>query len=299
MSDRPSPLIDVALARRNLARSRAMRSSFLAETVGEEIGQRLELINRTFALALVHGLASSETVERLKSTGRFGRIIRAASCFEPAAELIFDSEALPIAAETLDCMVSVLALQTVNDLPGSLVQMRRALRPDGLFLACLFAGSTLAELRAAWLAAESEITGGASPRVTPFAEIQDLGGLLQRAGFALPVIDSDRMVVRYQGAHALMREIKALGLSNALAGRSRRPVTRALLARAAAAYEERFSDPDGKVRATIEVVWLTAWAPDPSQPKPLKPGSAKARLADALNTTETRFPIASSEGKVE
>jgi hypothetical protein len=299
VSDRPPRLIDIALARRNLGRSRAGPSSFLADTVGEEIVQRLELVRRTFALALVHGLANSKTVGRLGTSGRFGKIIHATSCFDPAAQLIFDPEALPIAPETLDCMVSVLTLQTVNDLPGTLIQMRRALRPDGLFLACLFAGSTLAELRAAWLAAESELIGGASPRVTPFAEIQDLGGLLQRAGFALPVIDSDRMVARYQDALALMREIKTLGLSNALAGRSRRPVTRALLARAAAAYAERFSDPDGKVRATIEVVWLTAWAPDPSQPKPLKPGSAKARLADALNTTETRFPIVPNKGKVD
>ncbi|MGE0007339.1 MAG: hypothetical protein AB7S92_17330 [Parvibaculaceae bacterium] len=161
-----------------------------------------------------------------------------------------------------------------------------ALKPDGLFLAALFAGRTLVELREAWLAAEAELTGGASLRVAPFADMRDLGALLQRAGFALPAVDVDVTTVRYRDALALMREIKALGFQHALAERSRRPVTASLLACAAAHYDRRHGDADGRVRATVETAWLIGWAPHPSQQQPLRPGSARARLADALRTRE-------------
>ena len=199
--------------------------------------------------------------------------------------VVADEEALPFADASLDLVVSGLSLQLVNDLPGALVQIRRALKPDGLLLASLLGGATLQELREAWLAAEAEISGGASPRVAPFADVRDMGALLQRAGFALPVVDSETVTVTYANPLALMQEIKAMGASNMLLARRRTPVTRGLLLRAAEIYAERFAGADGRVPATFEILTLTAWAPDESQPKPLRPGSAQTRLADALGVS--------------
>jgi SAM-dependent methyltransferase len=203
--------------------------------------------------------------------------------------VVADEEALPFADASIDLFVSALSLQLVNDLPGTLVQVRRALRPDGLLLAALLGGATLHELRDAWLTAEAEISGGASPRVSPFADVRDLGGLLQRAGFALPVVDSETITVTYSDPLALMRELKAMGASNVLVARDRRPVTRGLLLRAAEIYADRFAAPDGRVPATFEVLTLTAWAPDASQPQALRPGSAQTRLADALGVKESKL----------
>jgi SAM-dependent methyltransferase len=205
-----------------------------------------------------------------------------------AVDVILDEEALPFAPESLDAVIAGPGLELLNDLPGALVQMRRVLKPDGLLLAVLLAGETLSELRQAWLVAESELSGGVTPRVAPFADVRDLGSLLQRAGFALPVVDADRLTVRYPEALSLMRELKAMGLANALSSRSLKPVGRNLLLRAASIYDDVFADPDGRVRATFELITLTGWAPAESQQKPLKPGSARARLADALKTTEQR-----------
>ncbi len=182
--------------------------------------------------------------------------------------------------------MSGLALQFVNDLPGVLIQISRALKPDGLFLGAMLGGATLNELRTAWAMAEDEVLGGASPRVAPFADLQDLGALLQRAGLALPVVDADVVQVRYVSSLALMREVKAMGASNMMFARHRKPVTKSLLARAAQIYDERFSEPDGRVTATFEILNVTAWAPHESQQKPLQPGSAKMRLADALGVKE-------------
>ncbi|MFN3502303.1 MAG: SAM-dependent methyltransferase, partial [Allorhizobium sp.] len=173
-----------------------------------------------------------------------------------------------------------------NDTPGMLIQMRRALKPDGLLLAAIPGSGTLSELREVLLAAETEIYGGASPRVIPFADIRDIGSLLQRAGFALPVIDEESFTVRYDHIFALMRDLKAMGMANPLLGRSRRPVSRRFFLRAAELYAERFSDPDGRIRATFSIVFVSGWAPHESQQKPLKPGSAKMRLADALDPTK-------------
>jgi SAM-dependent methyltransferase len=206
-----------------------------------------------------------------------------------APHLESSPEFLPFADGSLDLIVSGLSLQLVNDLPGTLVQVRRALKPDGLLLASLLGGETLKELRQAWLAAEDEVTGGASPRVAPFADVRDLGALAQRAGFALPVVDSETVTVTYASPLALMQELKAMGASNMLVARRRRPVTRGLLLRAAAVYAERFADAGGRVPATFEILTLTAWAPDESQPKPLRPGSAQTRLADALGTRERKL----------
>ena len=193
-----------------------------------------------------------------------------------------EEDALPFAAQSLDLVVSGLSLQLVNDLPGALVQINRALKPDGLLLAALLAGETLKELREAWLLAESEMLGGASPRVAPFADVRELGRLLQRAGFALPVADSDIVRVTYESPLALMREIKEMGASNMLAERRRIPVTRGLLFRAAEIYQSKFGLPNGRIPATFEIITLTGWVPHQSQQKPLAPGSAQVRLADAL-----------------
>ena len=192
-----------------------------------------------------------------------------------------DLERLPAADGRLDLVISLLALQTVNDLPGALVQMRRALKGDGLLIAAMIGGETLTELRQSLTIAESEILGGASPRVAPFVGVRALGGLAQRAGLALPVVDLDRAVVRYPECLRFCN-LRAMGAASALHARSRKSLRRAVLLRAAIVYAERFTDPDGRLRATFDFVWLAAWAPHESQQKPLKPGSATARLADAL-----------------
>jgi SAM-dependent methyltransferase len=203
--------------------------------------------------------------------------------------LVADEEALPFAPESFDLIVSGLALQHVNDLPGALTQIRRALRPDGLFMACIVGGQSLTELRAALAAAEEEILEGVSPRVAPFVDLRDLGGLLQRAGFALPVTDVDTVKVRYDHLFALAHDLRAMGATNALTLRDPRGLSRTVLLRAAEIYAERFSDADGRVRATFDLVWMSGWAPHESQQKPLAPGSAKVRLADALRADEQKF----------
>ena len=197
-----------------------------------------------------------------------------------------DDEHLALKPQSLDLAVSALALQFVNDLPGVLAQLRRALKPDGLLLAVMTGGDTLVELRQAFAAAEAEIDGGVSPRVAPTADLRDLGALLQRAGFALPVTDVDRVVVRYDHAFALMQDLRRMGATNILIERSRKPLRRATLTRMAQIYAERFADPDGRIRATFELVWLSGWAPHESQQQPLKPGSAQASLAEAVKGRE-------------
>jgi len=221
--------------------------------------------------------------------GTIGTIVRAGAVLGPSRAEKFvaaDEETLPFADGALDLVVSALALQFVNDLPGVLVQIRRALKPDGLFLAALLGGETLTELRQSFAAAESDVEGGASPRVAPFADLRELGALLQRAGFALPVTDVDRLTVRYDSAFTLMQDLRRMGATNALFARRHAPLRRVTLLRMAELYAQRFADADGRVRATFEIVWLSGWAPDPSQQQPLKPGSAKARLADALGVRE-------------
>lgn len=196
-----------------------------------------------------------------------------------------DSEKLPFAPASFDLVTSVLSLHWINDLPGILHQVREVLMPDGLFLACLFGGGTLAELRAALIEAENEITGGVSPRLSPLPGLQDMAGLLQRAGFALPVADVERVRVRYSHPMQLLQDLKGMGEQAAFAkrdGQDRRPLSRRILARMSEIYMDRFSDPDGKVRATFEIVWLSGWAPHASQPKPLKPGSGQHSLAEAV-----------------
>jgi SAM-dependent methyltransferase len=282
-------IFDQALRRRHLTRAAGARPSFYATTLAAEIESRLALILRTFKTTLIFGPAAGDIRAGLGETHRLGRIVTAAPAPGPGVDLVFDDDASPLDEASFDCILSLFSLNSVNDVPGSLAQFRAALRPDGLFLAGLFAGRTLFELRDAWLAAEAELKGGASLRVAPFADVRDLGSLLQRAGFALPAVDIDVTMVRYRDALSLMYEIKALGFEHALCERSRRPVTASLLARAAAFYDAQFGDADGRIRATVETAWLIGWAPHASQQQPLRPGSAKARLADALQTKEVKL----------
>lgn len=241
--------------------------SLLQARVLDELLDRLALINRTFDHAVVIG---PEFAPALRASGKFGALdVRAAS--------LDDNLALP--AGSTNAVISLLDLQTVNDVPGYMAQVANALKPDGLALFAFFAGDSLRELREAWLAAEQAMRGGASPRVAPMIDLREAGGLLQRAGLALPVADVDRVTLRYGEALALMREIKSLGYANCLHGRSHGLTTPRLLFEAATACE---ADADGRIAMTIEIAWATAWKPHASQQQPLKPGSAKARLADAL-----------------
>lgn len=279
------------IRRRDRVAAAVGQHEFLLARVADDLIERLAATQRVFPAALnlgaYHGLLGrrmrqmpgTETVIDAEPSWRLLQ-----QCGHPRVQA--DAEALPFADASLDLVVSGLALQLANDLPGALVQVRRALKPDGLLLAALLGGNTLTELRQALLAAEEEITGGAAPRVAPFADVQDLGALLQRAGFALPVVDSDTVVVTYADALALMHEVRAMGGANALRARDRRPLRRAVLQRALGVYQERFGLPNGRVPATFEIITLTGWAPHESQQQPLQPGTARMRLADALGTTE-------------
>ncbi|AZO80819.1 MULTISPECIES: methyltransferase domain-containing protein [unclassified Bosea (in: a-proteobacteria)] len=280
-----SVVFDRALYRRRLSAALAAGyPDFLLARCIADLDERLSAVLRSFERAADLGSPLPLAGPALRA--RAGDLLRIAEVADASAALVGDLEALPFAAESLDLIASLLSLHVVNDLPGTLVQVRRSLRPDGLFIACLLAGQSLTELRQSLLAAEVELTGGASPRVAPFADLRDLGSLLQRAGFALPVIDSESVTVRYGDMFGLLRDLRAMGWANALTERSRKPLRRGVLLRAAELYAERFADPDGRLRATFEIVWLSGWAPHESQQKPLRPGSAKARLADALGAVE-------------
>jgi SAM-dependent methyltransferase len=285
-------IFDRPLIRRRQQRAAALDpATFLLDRVTEDLADRLAAVLRRFDLAVDLGTPGNAVQRALARVGSVGTIVGArgpskANEGPPKPYLIADEEALPFGDASLDLIVSALALQFVNDLPGTLVQIRRALKPDGLFLAALCGGDTLTELRQSFAAAESEIEGGASPHVVPFVDLRDLGALLQRAGFALPVTDIDRLVVRYDSAFALMHDLRRMGATNALVARRRTPLRRATLLRMAEIYCERFADADGRIRATFEIVWLSGWAPHPSQQQPLRPGSARTRLADALGTRE-------------
>jgi SAM-dependent methyltransferase len=284
-----APLIfDRHLVRCRLARAIAGGyADFLLRHAIDDLDERLGTVLRHFPLALDVGTPTASLREWLAASGRVDEVVRLTSLSDTAPlSVVGDAEALPFAPGRFDLAVSLLALQSVNDLPGALVQIRRALKPDGLFLGCLLGGATLYELRQAFTQAEAELEAGVSPRVAPFADVSDLGGLLQRAGFALPVADLEPVIVRYADPFGLFRDLRAMGLTNALVERRKAPLRRATLVRAAAIYAERFADADGRLRATFEIAWLSGWAPHASQQKPLKPGSAQVRLADALGVTE-------------
>lgn len=279
---------------RTLLKARRLRAlkaakpgaDFLLEMVAEDLADRLTAISRNFPLALDLGGHTGRIAAVLKASGKTGTVLRGdllvADPHLAAPDLVLDDELPPLAPGQLDLIASGLSLQWANDLPGALIQIRQALKPDGLFLGVLLGGDTLHELRDVLMRAELELTGGAAPRVSPFADTRDLGGLLQRAGFALPVTDMDRLTVRYSSLFALMADLRAMGATSILAERSRKPLTRAIFLRAAELYAEDYADPDGRIRATFTLMSLSGWAPHESQQKPLRPGSAKTSLADAL-----------------
>lgn len=289
-----SPVVfDRRLARVNLARASKTlpQTDFLLRHAAEEILGRLEGVNRAFDLAADTGAYHGVVAELLHARFPGARTVSlcqatalAQTCRGISA--VASEEALPLREGAFDLVTSALSLHLVNDLPGALIQIRRALRPDGLFLGALLGGETLIELRQAFMAAEADILGGVSPRVFPTADLRDMGGLLQRAGFALPVADYERLTVTYATPLALIQDLKAMGAANPLEARSRKPMRRDVLARALEIYAERFTGEDGKVRATFEILYLCGWGPHESQQKPLTPGSAKMRLADALHATE-------------
>jgi SAM-dependent methyltransferase len=266
---------------------RASIPDFLLERVADDFAERLAIVRRDFPIAASIGAYHGLLADQMRKLTTIGKIID----LEPSLlslirakglKVVADDEALPFAENSLDLVVSGLSLQLVNDLPGALIQINRALKPDGLFLGAMLGGETLKELREAWILAEDELLGGASPRVAPFADVRELGGLLQRAGFSLPVADNDVIEVTYPSPLALMHEIKAMAASNMLTDRRRTPVTRSLLLRAAEIYQQRFELPGGRVPATFEIVTLTGWVPHESQQKPLQPGSAQVSLSEIL-----------------
>ena len=272
-------LFDRALLRARQDRARRLGpATFLLDRVAEEMAERLHAVLREFKSAADLGTPGDQVRNALA-----GRLNQLARVDLPEQE----SEPLPLQPASLELVVSALALQFVNDLPGVLAQISRALRPDGLLLAAMIGGDTLTELRQCFAAAEAELEGGASPRVAPFADLRDVGALLQRAGLALPVTDVDRIVVRYDSAFALMQDLRRMGATNILIERRRTPTRRATMLRMARIYGERFADADGRIRATFDIVWLSGWAPHESQQQPLKPGSAKAGLAEAVKKPRT------------
>ncbi len=270
-------LFDRALLRVRQQRALRAPATFLLDRIAEDAAERLQAVLREFKSAADIGTPGDQVRRAL--AGRFGQLARIDL---PDIE----SEPLPLQPEQLDLAVSALAFQFVNDLPGVLAQIRRALKPDGFLLAAMIGGDTLTELRQSFAAAEAELEGGVSPRVAPFVDLRDVGSLLQRAKFALPVTDVDRIVVRYASAFALMADLRCMGATNVLVERRRAPTRRATLARMAQIYGERFADSDGRIRATFDVIWLSGWAPHESQQKPLKPGSAKASLAEAVKNAK-------------
>jgi SAM-dependent methyltransferase len=277
-------LFDHHLLAQRRARAAALPAAgadFLLRRAAEDLGERLSTVLRPFPEIADVGTPGDDFREILQRVRPESRIIAAT-----AAESM--PEVLESPPEAFDLVTSGLALQHANDLPGALIQLRRALRPDGLFIGCLLGGATLTELRQALTEAESETAGGVSPRVFPFADVRDMGGLLQRAGFALPVADSETIMVRYANMFALMADVRAMGGTNVLKARSRRFTRRAVFVRAAEIYARRFADADGRTRATFELIWLSGWAPHESQQKPLRPGSARQRLADALGVEEKK-----------
>jgi len=292
--DRP-----LLLARRARA-ARLGPATFLVDRVADDLADRLAAVLRSFPLAADLATPTSAVGDVLLASKAVTTVVTVDGMAADAPrhaglKVVADAETLPFHDASLDLVVSALALQFVNDLPGTLVQVRRALKPDGLFLAALIGGDTLTELRQSFAAAESEVEHGTSPRVAPFADVRALGALLQRAGFALPVADIDRLVVRYSSPFALMADLRRMAATNFLIERRRTPLRRATLMRMVEIYCERFADADGRIRATFEIVWLSGWAPHDSQQKPLAPGSAKRRLADALGTRE--FPTGDKAGK--
>ena len=294
-SSDPMRVFDRIAVRRHRERAAAglERHDFLAREIGNRLVERLAAVKRTFALTLALGapaeaLAGAAPLAggALVTSDLSPAMLRRAGAGRRIGAVAADEEWLPFAPERFDLVLGLLSLHWVNDLPGALVQIRQCLKPDGLLLAAMLGGETLSELRRAWVEAEAAEESGASPRISPFVDAGEAASLLQRAGFALPVVDVDTVAVTYPDALALMAELRGMGEANAACARTRRFTRRATLMTAAAAYREHYGDPDGRVPATFQVLTLTAWRHHQSQPKPLRPGSAEGRLAEALDTVE-------------
>jgi NADH dehydrogenase [ubiquinone] 1 alpha subcomplex assembly factor 5 len=286
-------IFDRSAVRRHRARAARdpQAAEFLVVASAERLSDRLDDVARRFPLALDLGCRDGVLARALRGRGGIATLFHADAAADfarlaPCPRFVAEAEALPLRAASLDLVLSNLELHWTNDLPGALVQLRRVLKPDGLLLATLLGGETLAELRRALMEGELLEEGGASPRVAPFADIRDLGRLLQRAGFALPVVDSDTLTVTYPDALALMRDLRAMGETNALRERRRGFTRRATLLRAARRYAELFASLAGRIPARFDLITLTAWAPHESQPQPLRPGSAQTSLAEALRAAE-------------
>jgi len=288
-------LFDRQLLRRRLDRSaRDFHSaSFLKRRSAEDVLDTLSAINRHFDVALEIGRRDGSFAQLLAehpdALSRIGYLIETDLSVRNNPAVVLDEEALPFGDETLDLVVSTLAFHTTNDLPGVLVQLRRALRPDGLLIASQFGGETLVELRRVLMEAELEVRGGSGARVAPFAEGPDCVDLMRRAGFNMPVVDTDKVVVSYAHPLSLLRDLRAMGETNILFDRPRKGLNRAILERAFTLYAERYPHPEGGVRATFEIITLSGWKPHESQQKPLRPGSARVRLADALGVKEGKL----------
>jgi len=281
------------LLRKRLARAARSEDvdNFLMQRIAEDIASRLGLIKRDFQLYALFGETCDHMVAMLEDLPNLGEMISivridAGAHAKHPGHIIATEEHLPLANESLNLAISPLTLQFANDLPGALIQIKRSLKPDGVFIAAFLGGDTLCELRDGLLSAEVDIMGGAAPRIHPRVDIRDLGSLLQRAGFALPVVDSDRITVTYRSVVHLMRDLRALGLTSVLTQGAGARLNRRILARLEEIYKERYPAAGNRIKATFEIIYLTGWAPHESQQMPLKPGSAKARLADALNTQE-------------
>lgn len=279
--------------RLNALRKKVSGADFLLKSVSEDLGDRLSMISRSFKAGIDLGGHTGHVADMLRQSGKAETVYRG-DLFDPDPALdppdfVFDDALPPLKDASVGLIVSALSLQFVNDLPGTLIQIRRALEPDGLFLATLPGSETLFELRDVLMRAELDLCGGAAPRVGPFTDVRELGSLLQRAGFALPVTDLDRITVRYDTLFDLMADLRAMGAASALRERSRKPLPKRVFLRAAELYAQDHADADGRIRATFALVSLSGWAPHENQQKPLKPGSAKTSLADALKAQEDKL----------
>ncbi len=291
MPDGSPKLFDRQLLRQRRERVRATFSDydFLLQRAAIEMDERLDLVLRDFPIALDLGAGSGAMAIKLAARQSVGRVL--ASDHSPdlmagltgMTRLICDEEKLPFGEASVNLVTSLLSLHFVNDLPGALIQIRRALKPDGLFMAAIPGGQTLVELRTAFMLAEEEILAGVSPRVAPMADVKDYGALLQRAGFALPVVDSDLVTVTYESPLKLMHELRMMGAGNVLTDRLKKPLSRQLLERVVEIYRRDYSI-DGRINASFEIIYLSGWSPHASQQQPLAPGSAQSSLAAALGT---------------
>lgn len=284
------PIIDLELLNRRQKRAQSAAvdgADFLLNYIANEMDERLSLIERTFENPIQLYGYNRTLANQVTDRGQAKNFMFISQQDQSANAR--KAEALDLAHTSYDLVLSPASLHLTNDTPGIFKQVFNALKEDGLFMASVLGAGTLQELREALLTAESDLYGGASARVIPLADIRDYGGLLQRAGFALPVIDSDTLTVRYDNAFALMKDLRAMGMTNPLTDRSRKPLSKAFFKRVNEIYADRFSDPDGRIRASFTIIYLAGWKPHQSQQKPLKPGSAKTRLSDALKVDEIKL----------